>query len=119
MTHPIFVAPILLNIILLVVSLCVTDSELLNSVCINRSVWTPTLSLLSSTDKDLLYHDMSACPHNSTVYGRDSVCDRQRDPLSNTTPTHTITSTTPPSSASACINRLQSTNCFALKMLLP
>lgn len=88
MTHPVFVALILLNIILLVVSLCVTDCELLNSVCINRSVWTPTLSLLSSTDKDLLYHDMSACPHNSTVYGRDSVCDRQRDPLSNTTPTH-------------------------------
>lgn len=88
MTHPVFVALILLNIILLVVSLCVTDSELLNSVCINRSVWTPTLSLLSSTDKDLLYHDMSACPHNSTVYGRDSVCDRQRDPLSKTTPTH-------------------------------
>lgn len=88
MTHPVFVALILLNIILLVVSLCVTDSELLNSVCINRSVWTPTLSLLSSTDKDLLYHDMSAWPHNSTVHGRDSVCDRQRDPLSKTTPTH-------------------------------
>lgn len=91
MINSVFVAPRLLNPVFLAVSPCVSNSVLSNSIltpslCIYLFVWTPTLSLLFYINKDVLYEDMSACPHNGTVHGSDKqfrlhivrVYDRQR-----------------------------------------